>query len=99
MAIRKKLNHDDRTREKIQTSQLVNRLTNHILNNAEMSSTQIRAAEILLNKTLPNLASIDSYVETSNQSVKDISDEQLATIATTGSTGATEQASSKKDLH
>lgn len=55
MAARKKLSHDQKTREKIQTTQLVNRLTDHILGKNEMKSTQVRAAEILLNKTLPNL--------------------------------------------
>lgn len=55
MAIRKKLTHDQKTREKIQTSQIINRLVNHIDGTVEMKSTQIRAAEILLNKTLPNL--------------------------------------------
>ena len=47
--------HDERTRQKIKTSQLLNRLMDHVLKDNEMKSTQIRAAEILLNKTLPNL--------------------------------------------
>ena len=58
MAIRKKLNHDDKTREKIQKSQIVNSLINHALGKTEMSATQVRAAEILLKKILPDLQSI-----------------------------------------
>jgi hypothetical protein len=33
----------------INTSMLVNRLSDHVLNGAVMSATQIRAAEVLLN--------------------------------------------------
>jgi hypothetical protein len=36
---------------------LIKRLCGHALGEVEMKSTQIRAAEILLNKTLPNLKS------------------------------------------
>jgi hypothetical protein len=49
--------HDAFTREKIQTSQLVNRLTGHALGELkiEMSDSQVRAALGLLKKTLPDL--------------------------------------------
>lgn len=57
MAARKNRKCHESTREKIQTTQLINRLTNHVLGKNEMSSTQVRAAEILLNKSLPNLQS------------------------------------------
>lgn len=56
MAVRKNLTQVQRTRDKIRTSQLINRLHNHVIGKNQMTSTQIRAAEILLNKTLPNLA-------------------------------------------
>lgn len=52
-------NHNDKSREKIQVSQLVNRLTKHALGEVEMSSTQVRAIEILLKKTLPDLQSTE----------------------------------------
>lgn len=55
--------HDEKTRLKIQTSQLINRLQNHIFKEAEMTATQLRAAEILLNKTLPNLQAIEQKTE------------------------------------
>lgn len=47
--------HQDDIRQKIQTSQLVNRLTNHALGKVEMSATQVQAVRILLGKTLPDL--------------------------------------------
>ena len=55
----RRIMHDDNTRAKIKTSQIMNRLTNHILGELELSSTQIAAAKILLSKTLPDLTNID----------------------------------------
>lgn len=51
--------HQDDVRAKIQTSQLVNRLTDHALGTVELSPTQVRAIEILIKKTLPDLSAID----------------------------------------
>ena len=38
---------------------LVKRLTDHVVGKAEMSQTQLKAVEILLKKSLPDLASIE----------------------------------------
>jgi hypothetical protein len=60
MAARFNPEHDARTREKIQTSQLVNRLNSFALDTTEtvrMSSDQVRAALGLLRKTIPDLSS------------------------------------------
>lgn len=46
-------------REKIQASMLLNRLRDHALGKCDMSPTQVRAAEVLLRKTLPDLSSVD----------------------------------------
>jgi hypothetical protein len=51
--------HQDDVRAKIQTSQLVNRLTDHALGTVELSPTQVRAIEILIKKTLPDLSAVD----------------------------------------
>lgn len=53
----------DQTRDSIKTSMLINRLVDHALGNVEMKSTQVRAAEILLNKTLPNLKQSDDTLQ------------------------------------
>jgi hypothetical protein len=58
VAIRKTLSHDTRTREKIQTSQLINRLENHAFGSVELTPTQVKAIEVLLRKTLPDLQAI-----------------------------------------
>jgi len=46
-------------REKIRASMLINRLQNHVIGRIEMSSTQLRAAEVLLKKTLPDLSAAE----------------------------------------
>ncbi len=59
--------HDERTRAKIQTSQIINRLSKFVgsapgsenWRNVEMTSGQVTAALGLLKKTLPDLTNID----------------------------------------
>lgn len=53
-----KIRHDGETRLKIQTSQLLNRLQNHVDGKIDLSNTQIKATEILLRKSLPDLANV-----------------------------------------
>ena len=57
MAKRKQLWHPDETRKKIQASQLINRLTEHV-NSATplMDGSQVTAAVKLLGKVLPDLS-------------------------------------------
>jgi hypothetical protein len=58
MAERLRKTHQDDVRAKIQTSQLVNRLTDHALGTVELSPTQVRAIEILIKKTLPDMSAV-----------------------------------------
>ncbi len=48
----------DTWREKIKTSMLVNRLSDHVEGKIELSPTQVRCAEILLRKVAPDLQAI-----------------------------------------
>lgn len=61
MATRKRLFQTEKTREKIQTSQLINRLQNHALSEevTELKPSQLKAIEILLKKSLPDLQSTE----------------------------------------
>ena len=62
MAVRNHVKHDDKTRAKIQRSQLLNRLANHILETDKdtvMSTSQVAAALGLMKKTLPDLQSTE----------------------------------------
>ena len=112
MAIRKKLNHDDRTRAKIQTSQIINRLEKHIfsypvfdeetnswINKELMTTSQVTAALGLIKKTLPDLASIEYKGEIVHRNASELTEDELYRIAATGSTGDTSQESSQKKLN
>ena len=52
----RKLTQTDGTRAKIQASYFVNRLSDHVKGTIVMSPSQISAAKILLDKSLPNLS-------------------------------------------
>lgn len=54
-----KIRHDDNTRAKIQVSQLLNRLQDHVFKDVEVTSTQMKAIEILLRKILPDLSTVE----------------------------------------
>lgn len=64
--------HDERTRAKIKTSQLLNRLYKHAIGEEDMTSSQIKAAEILLKKTIPDLSATQVYYkdDTANNTLK-----------------------------
>lgn len=51
----------EKTRERIRVSMLLNRLTDHIEGKVELSQSQVRAIEILLRKTLPDLQSTEMH--------------------------------------
>ena len=57
-----KVEHNLKTREKIQASQLVNLLQDQLLkdnNKTELSANKVKMAEILLRKVMPDLQSMD----------------------------------------
>jgi hypothetical protein len=59
MAARKlRITHQEDVRKKIQCTQLINRLMGHIDGKLQLAPTQIRAIEVLLNKSLPNLSDV-----------------------------------------
>lgn len=59
MAARMRKTHQDDVRAKIQASQLVNVLQNHALGNTEeLSASRLKAIEILLRKSVPDLSAV-----------------------------------------
>lgn len=54
----------ERWREKIRAASIINRLYGHVHGEIEMSPTQVRAAEVLLRKVMPDLstAHIEGHV-------------------------------------
>jgi len=60
MAARINKRHQDAVRERIETSQLINVLQAHALNgDGEFPPTRMKAIEILLRKSLPDLSSVE----------------------------------------
>ena len=59
MAARKQLWHPDEVRQRIQASQLLNRLHDHAFGEIDLTPQQVRSIEILLKKALPDLAAIE----------------------------------------
>lgn len=53
--------HQEDVRAKIQASQLINVLQNHALdaNSGELSASRLKAIEILLKKSVPDLSSVE----------------------------------------
>lgn len=51
--------HDERTRSKIQTSQIINRLSGFVKGDCELTAPQVTAALGLLKKTLPDLQAVE----------------------------------------
>ncbi len=62
MAARLNNRHQESVKQKIQASQLINRVQNHALGELELTSTQLDACKFLLNKVLSN-APIEQYTE------------------------------------
>jgi len=58
-----KIRHDDETRAKIKTSQLINRLSDHVLGTVDLKPTQVAAALGLLRKTIPDLSQAENKTE------------------------------------
>lgn len=59
MAVRKNKAHHEIVRSRIQTSQLINRLMDHVRGKVELSATQVTAALGLMRKTLPDLQAVE----------------------------------------
>jgi hypothetical protein len=70
MPTRKNTRIDQKTRDKIQASQIVNRLNKHILADEDiMTVSQVNAARVLLNKILPDLKSVEVVDEDGNNAL------------------------------
>lgn len=61
MAARLRVRHQDEIRHKIQTTQLIKKLQEHALSNdeTEISNSRMKAIEILLRKSLPDLSATE----------------------------------------
>ncbi len=64
MAARLNKRQADTARSHIKVNRILEELTKHMAGEREMTSTQVRAAEILLNKSLPSLSSVEQSFDT-----------------------------------
>lgn len=72
----KKIRHDDETRAKIQSAQIINRLMGHINGTVELSATQVSAGLGLLRKTIPDLSQAEIKNETTVRYVARVPDKK-----------------------
>lgn len=81
MAKRRQLFHDQGTREKIQASLIITRLTKHVAGKIEMSASQVAAGLGLLRKVIPDLSSVELSGGTTVRVISPtpMTDEEMAT--------------------
>lgn len=84
MPARHRLNHNESCREKIRTSQLLNRLQDHAFGRIDLNPCQIKSIEILLKKTLPDLVAVEGHLHVTHDA-EQLSDAELLSIAAGGS--------------
>lgn len=63
--------HPDKVRLRIRTGVLLTRLKKHALGEVEMTATQVKAAEVLLRKTLPDLKAVEHSGQVSHTTMSD----------------------------
>lgn len=104
MAARLRKHHSDEIRLKIKTSQLVNMLQELALTGTDASGNEVtpqrlEAAKTLLKKTLPDLSAVEHSGEVVTRHAHELTDAELAAIATVGSSGAAETTRDSSELH
>lgn len=67
MAARLRKTHQEDVRKKIQVSALINRLTDCAMGKTELTTQQVQAIKVLMDKSLPNLS--DVKIETGSQGI------------------------------
>ena len=82
----KKIRHDADTRSKIQAAQIINRFQSCLEGKIELDAQQVSCGKALLNKILPDLKATELSGGLSMQkNPSEMTDAELAAIATTGS--------------
>lgn len=51
--------HDDKTKERIRASQLLNRLNDFVNGKCELSAAQVQAARVVIGKVVPDLKAVE----------------------------------------
>jgi hypothetical protein len=74
----------DKVRERIKTGVILDRLEKHTLGELDLTQTQLKAAEILLRKTIPDLKAVEHSGDAANP-VKVVTDIVLRACDSTDS--------------
>ena len=104
MAARLNLKQQADVRAKIQASQLVNVLQQHIFEGRDLKKSQVSAAIALLRKTVPDLSQVQGVMTNVNVNASDVSDAELAAIiagdhTAVSSAGTSEEAEEPDGAH
>lgn len=104
MAARLNLKQQADVRAKIQASQLVNVLQQHIFEGRDLKKSQVSAAIALLRKTVPDLSQVQGVMTNVNVNASDVSDAELAAIiagdhTAVSSAGTSEEAEEQDGAH
>jgi len=97
MAARNRTWTPEIVRQRIKTSMLINRLQQQALGQLELEPGQQRAIEILLRKTLPDLLGVAHSGSVELTKPEDLSDTDLANIASGSRARAIEAPSSQEE--
>jgi hypothetical protein len=89
----------DEHRAKIQNSNILNALIEHVQGRREMSSTQVTAGLGLLKKVMPDLAAVEHSGQLEVRNPAEVSDDELAAIATGCGAGTAEAPRNPKQLN
>ena len=91
------------TREKIsktiKTNQIIKRLEEHVISGSEMPASAVTAALGLLRKVIPDLAAVTHSGQVELTKAVELTDDQLAGIATASRTGTAEETKDTPVVH
>ena len=99
MAARNRMWTPQIVRERIRTGMLTRRLTDHVLGKVEMTPSQVTAGLGLLKKTLPDLSAVAHSGSVNTPKPNELTNEQLADIATGSSPRVVEPTPSGSELN
>jgi len=74
-------------RERIRVAKILERVEKHALGEVEMKTSELKAAEILLRKSLPDLASVEHTGELAVKHLTEMDRDELLRIAARGREG------------
>ena len=79
----------EEARQRVKAGTLLDRLHKHVEGKIELTATQIRAAEILLRKVLPDLQAVVLKTNEDNRSIAELSKAELLALASPDGAGET----------